>query len=141
MNLDTHPFSIGMVEPEQKKILVRTDQAGTTKGRNVVVSNDLRNWMIKPHNPEVGMWKENVQRKLAKKVKPTTTMLIEKYQWQLEEDRRYRVAQGIKRDRFSEAWNISDLPGSRCAWEPWRRIMQHAMDRAPGINQNTRFAD
>jgi ribosomal protein S17E len=38
------------------------------------------------------MWKENVQRKLAKRVKPTSAMLIEKYQRQLEEDRRYRVA-------------------------------------------------
>jgi hypothetical protein len=60
MKLDTDPFPIGMVELEQKKILVRTDQVETTKGRNVVVSNDLRNRMIKPHNPEVGMLTENV---------------------------------------------------------------------------------
>jgi hypothetical protein len=58
--------------------------------------------MIKPHNLEVGVWKENVQRKLAKKVKPTLAMLIEKYQHQQEEDRRYRVARGIKRNRFFE---------------------------------------
>jgi hypothetical protein len=38
--LNTDLFSIGMVELEQKKILVRTDQAETTKGRNVVVSDD-----------------------------------------------------------------------------------------------------
>jgi hypothetical protein len=60
MKLDTDPFPVGMVELEQKKILVRTDQVETTKGRNVVVSNDLRNRMIKPHNLEVGMWMENV---------------------------------------------------------------------------------
>jgi hypothetical protein len=69
----------------------------------MVVSDDLRNQMIKPHNPEVGMWKENVQRKPARKVKPTSAMLIEKYQRRLEEDRRYRVAQGIKWHRFFEA--------------------------------------
>jgi hypothetical protein len=80
MKLDTDSFPIGMVELEQKKILVRTYQAETTKGRNVVVSDDLRNQMIKPHNPEVGMWKENVQRKPARKVNPTSAMLIEKYQ-------------------------------------------------------------
>jgi hypothetical protein len=91
MKLDTDPFPVGMVELEQKKILVRTDQAETTKGRNVIVSDDLCNQMIRPHNPEVGMWKENVQRKPARKVKPTLAMLIKKYQWQLEEDRRYRV--------------------------------------------------
>jgi hypothetical protein len=60
MKLDTYLFPVGMVELEQKKILVRTNQAETTKGRNVVVFVDLRNRMIKPHNPEVGMWKENV---------------------------------------------------------------------------------
>jgi hypothetical protein len=109
MKLDTDPFPIGMVELEHKKILVRTDQAETTKGKNVVVSDDIWNQMIKPHNPEIGVWKENMQRKLAKSVKPTSAMLIEKYQRQLEEDRWYRVARGIKRDRFFEAGNRSDL--------------------------------
>jgi hypothetical protein len=129
MKLDMDPFLVSMVELEQKKILVRTDHAETTKGRNVVVSNDLCNRMIKPHNPKVGMWKENVQRKPARRVKPTSAMLIEKYQRQLEED------------RFFEVWNRSDLLGSWHAWEPWRRIMQHAMNRAHGIRKITRFAN
>jgi hypothetical protein len=60
MKLDMNLFSIGMVELMNKKILVRTDQAKTTKGKNVIVSDDLRNWMIKPHNLEIGMWKENM---------------------------------------------------------------------------------
>jgi hypothetical protein len=80
IKLDTDPFPIGMVELEQKKILVCTDQAETRKGRNMVVSDYLCNQMIKPHNPEDGMWKENVQRKPDKKVKPTSAMLVEKYQ-------------------------------------------------------------
>jgi hypothetical protein len=80
MKLDTNPFPVGMVELEHKKILVRTDQAETTKGKNVVISDDLRNRMIKPHNLEIGMWKENMQRKPATRVKPTSAMLIEKYQ-------------------------------------------------------------
>jgi hypothetical protein len=37
MKLDTDPFSISMVELMDKKVLVRTDQAETTKGKNVVV--------------------------------------------------------------------------------------------------------
>jgi hypothetical protein len=49
------------------------------------------------------VWKENVLQKPAKRVKPTLPMLIEKYQRWLEEDRRYRVTRGIKRDRFFEA--------------------------------------
>jgi hypothetical protein len=60
MKLDMNLFSIGMVELMNKKILVRTDQAKTTKGKNVIVSDDLHNQMIKPHNPEIGMWKENM---------------------------------------------------------------------------------
>jgi hypothetical protein len=80
MKLDIDLFPVSMVELERKKILVQTDQAETTKGRNVVVSNDLQNRMIKPHNVEVGIWEENVQRKPARKVKPTSAMLIEKYQ-------------------------------------------------------------
>jgi hypothetical protein len=61
--------------------------------------------MIKPHNPEIGVWKENMLRKPAKRVKPALAMLIEKYQWQLEEDRRYQVTRGIKRGRFFKARN------------------------------------
>jgi hypothetical protein len=60
MKLDTDMFPIGMVKIMDKKVLVRTDQAETTKGKNVVVSNQLRNRMIKLHNPEIGVWKENV---------------------------------------------------------------------------------
>jgi hypothetical protein len=77
MKVDTNSFPIGMVELKHKKILVHMDQAETTKGKSVVVSDDLHNRMIKPHNPEIGMWKENMQRKLAKRVKPTLAMLIE----------------------------------------------------------------
>jgi hypothetical protein len=112
-----------MVKLKHKKILVRTDQAETTKDNNVVIFDDLRNQMIKPHNPEIGVWKENVQRKPAKRVKLTLAMLIEKYQWRLEEGRRYRVAQRIKRDRFFEAQNRSDLQETQCGGEPQRRMV------------------
>jgi hypothetical protein len=60
MKLDTDLFPVGMVELKHKKILVRTDQAEMTKGEKVVVSDDLCNCLIKPHNPEIGMWKENM---------------------------------------------------------------------------------
>jgi hypothetical protein len=109
MMLNTDLFPIGMVELEHKKILVHLDQTETTKGKNMVVSNDLHNWIIKPHNLEIGVWKENMRRKPTKRVKPTSAMLIEKYHQQLEEDRRYRVARGINWDRFFEAQNRFDL--------------------------------
>jgi hypothetical protein len=96
MKLGMDPFPIGMVQLMDKKILVRRDQAKTTKGKNMVISNELHNRMIKPHNLKIGVWKENMLWKPAKRVKPTSAMLIEKYQHQLEEDQRYRVTRGIK---------------------------------------------
>jgi hypothetical protein len=60
MKLDMDPFPIDMVELEQKKILVRTDQAETIKGRNVVVSDDLRTWMTKATQP--GGWNVEGER-------------------------------------------------------------------------------
>jgi hypothetical protein len=79
MKLDTGPFLIGMIEIEHKKILVCRDQAEMSKGKNVVISNDLHNRRIKPHNTEISVWKENVRRKSAKRVKPMSAMLSEKY--------------------------------------------------------------
>jgi hypothetical protein len=52
MKVDMDPFPVCMFELKNK-VLVRMDQAETTKGKNVVVSDE-------PHNPEIGMWKENV---------------------------------------------------------------------------------
>jgi hypothetical protein len=85
-----------MVELMDKKILVHMDQAETTKGKNVVIFDELRNRIIKPHNPEIGAWRENMMWKPAKRVKPTSAILIEKYQRKLEEDWRYQVTRGIK---------------------------------------------
>jgi hypothetical protein len=96
MKLNTDPFPVGMVELMDKKVLVGTDEAETTKGKNVVISDEPGNRMIKPHNPEIDMWKENVLQKPAKRVKPILAMLIEKYQRRLEEDQKYRVTRGIK---------------------------------------------
>jgi hypothetical protein len=79
MKLDVDPFPVNTVGFEAKKILVRSNQAETTKGKNVVVLDELRQRMIKPKCPEVGVWKDNVVRRLPRKVKPTCDMLIDKY--------------------------------------------------------------
>jgi hypothetical protein len=55
MKLDIDPFPVSMVELMDRKVLVRTDEAKTSKGRNVIVSDELRNRMIKPHNLAIGM--------------------------------------------------------------------------------------
>jgi hypothetical protein len=104
MRLDVDPFLVNTVGLEGKRILVRTDQAETTRGKNVVVSGELRNKMIKPHNPEPGVWKENTWREVTQRVKATSNMLIEKYlrqqrqhsvHWQGATSRERR-AQGIR---------------------------------------------
>jgi hypothetical protein len=55
MKLDIDPFPVSMVELMDRKVLVRTDEAKTSKGRNMIVSDELRNRMIKPHNLAIGM--------------------------------------------------------------------------------------
>jgi hypothetical protein len=107
----------------------------------MVVSNELHNRMIKPHNLEIGVWKENMLQKPAKGAKPTLAMFIEKYQQQLEEDRRYQVTRGIKWDRFFEARNWPDQQGPRRTGEPQRRTVHDSTDEESGIRQNPQFTD
>jgi hypothetical protein len=89
MKLNADPFLVNMIKFEQKKVLMCTDQAETTKGKSVIILDELRNQMIKPRSSEVGVWKENMQRTPTQRIKPMSIMLIEKYQWQQEENRRY----------------------------------------------------
>jgi hypothetical protein len=70
-----------------------------------------------------------------------SSMLIEKYQRQLEEDRRYRVTRGIKRDRFFEAQNRSDLQEMWHGGDTRRRTAHHSTNREPRIRQNPQFTD
>ena len=60
-------------------MLIRSDQTESTRGKNVVIDNNAAPRMIKPKNPEVGVWKVNGGRKQAPKIKPTVSMLLEKY--------------------------------------------------------------
>jgi hypothetical protein len=55
MKMDTDPFPVDVINFEEKKILVRSDQAVSTRGKNVVVSDQLRKCMMKPKNPETGV--------------------------------------------------------------------------------------
>jgi hypothetical protein len=53
-----------------KKVLVRTDQAETTKDKRVVISDDLKLKMIKPKSPKVGVWKVNERKRVQSFFKP-----------------------------------------------------------------------
>jgi hypothetical protein len=87
MKLDVDPFLVNTIGFKEKAILVRTDQADTTKGKNVIMSNEFRKRMIKPRSPKVGVWKENTPHKPICRVKPNSSMLIENYLRQQQMDR------------------------------------------------------
>ena len=61
-------------------MLIRSDQAESARGKNVVVDDNAPPRMIKPKNPEVGVWKTNERkRQLAPRPKPTVKQLLDKY--------------------------------------------------------------
>jgi hypothetical protein len=81
MKLDTDPFSanINMINFEEVKVLMHSRQADSTRGKNVIASDEPRARMIKPKIPEPGMWNLNQRRWTRPRVKPTSAMLLEKY--------------------------------------------------------------
>jgi hypothetical protein len=74
---------------EAKRILVCSDQ----------VENELWKRMMKPRSPEAGVWKENVMRKSTRKMKPTSSIPIDKYTRQQQRDACEQVS-WAKRGRF-----------------------------------------
>jgi hypothetical protein len=87
MKLDTNPFptNVNMINFEEKRVLVHTSQADTTRGKNVIVSDEPRFRMIKPRDPEPEKWKINQHGQSKHRVKPTSAMLLEKYAHQRRE--------------------------------------------------------
>jgi hypothetical protein len=79
MKLDMNPFPMDMINFEEKKILVRTSQATTTRGKNVIISDEQRSRMLKPRWPEMDVWKANEYRKSQPERRPTSSFLAEKY--------------------------------------------------------------
>ena len=78
MKLDSDPFPINVVELESKKMLIRSDHTESAREKNIV-DNSAPPRMIKPKNPEIGVWKVNGGRRQAPRPKPTVSMLLEKY--------------------------------------------------------------
>jgi hypothetical protein len=137
MKLDTNLFPVNVIEFEQKKVLVRTDQAEATKGKNMIVSNELRNRIIKPWSPEVGVWKENVRRAPARRIKPTSNMLIDKYLRQQEERRRHQGIRGAKRQRTADVRDRSYAPGSQSWHAQQRTAVYQTAARLTGMTRVT----
>lgn len=98
MKLDSDPFPVNMINFEEKRVLVRTSQAKSTKGKKVNVSDDLRHRMLKPKSPEVGIWKVNEPRKSVVKVRPGSSFLAAKY-LRNNKRRAFQRLGGVKRER------------------------------------------
>jgi hypothetical protein len=74
------PYSPGMIDFDNKKILIRSDQTESTKGKNIVIDNNAAPRMIMPKNPEVEVQKvDERKRKSALRPKPTSKQLLDKY--------------------------------------------------------------
>jgi hypothetical protein len=87
------------LDSDNKKMLIRSDQTESTKGKNVVVDDSVAPRMIKPKNPEVGLWKVNARRRQAPRPKPIVSMFLEKYT-SCKADNVFNRLGGIKRPRY-----------------------------------------
>jgi hypothetical protein len=112
MKLDTDPFpmNVNMINFEEKKILVRTSQAESTRGKNVIVSDVPWVRMIKPRSHEPGIWKTNQGHWTKPRVRATSKLLMEKYSQQ----RRVSVFQrlGVSRGAcllVEEKYTLSEI--------------------------------
>jgi hypothetical protein len=73
-------YSPNIIDFDNKKILIRSDQTESTIGKNVVIDKNVAPRMIKPKNPEVGVRKvDERKRKLAPGPKQTVKQLLDKY--------------------------------------------------------------
>src|SRR5512140_2553331 len=85
MKLDHDPFPVNTINFNDKRVLIRPEQAESAKGKGVVIG-EPRPKMIVPKKPEVGVWKENRSEastsKAPRKTKVTFDMLLEKYEKQ-----------------------------------------------------------
>jgi hypothetical protein len=78
MKVDHSPFphnaEVNMVELEGKKVLVRPNQAETTKGKNVVIGEERP-----PKKLEIGSSSRNMQRRVPRRPKANFDLLLSKY--------------------------------------------------------------
>jgi hypothetical protein len=81
MKLDKDPFltNMNMVELDGKKVLVRSSQAESTKGKDVIVGTERPPRMIKPKNSKGGQWQKNEGGKAQQHPKATFDILMAKY--------------------------------------------------------------
>jgi hypothetical protein len=73
------PYSLNVIDFENKKMLIRSDQTESARGKNVLIDDSALPRMIRPKNAEVGVLKVNGNNNQLPRRKPTVSMLLEKY--------------------------------------------------------------
>jgi hypothetical protein len=59
LDIDPFPANVNLINFEEKKVLVRTSQADTTRGKSVIVSDEPMQRMVKLRSPKMGVWTVN----------------------------------------------------------------------------------
>jgi hypothetical protein len=115
MKLDHDPFPVNTINFNDKKVLIRPEQAESTKGKGVIIG-EPRPKIIVPKNPEVCVCKENKSEastsKAPRKTKVTLDMLLEKYEKQGSERARNKgkIQRSPPRERFGHSPRRSHSP-------------------------------
>jgi hypothetical protein len=81
MKFDKGPFPVNMnmVNLVGKKVLVRSSQAESTKGKDIVIGEEQPPKMIKPKSPKDDQWQKNDGDKPQQCSKATFNILMAKY--------------------------------------------------------------
>jgi hypothetical protein len=79
LNKDLFLANINTVELDGKNVLLRSSQAESTKGKDVVIGEERHPRMIRPKNPEIGWWKKNERSKPRSCPKVIFDILMDKY--------------------------------------------------------------
>jgi hypothetical protein len=80
IKLDTDPFSTNVIDFTNKKMLIRSDQTRSAKGKNVIIDDNAHPRMIKQKSAEAGLWKINERNRQSAPIpKRTIKKLLDKY--------------------------------------------------------------
>jgi hypothetical protein len=76
---DTFLTNMSMVKLNGNKVLVRPSQAKSTKGKEIIIGEELPSRMIKSKSPKDGQWQKNERSKSQQRPKATFGILMAKY--------------------------------------------------------------
>jgi hypothetical protein len=79
LDKDLFPANMNTIKLDGKKVLIRSSQAESTKGKEVVIGEERQPRIIRPKNSEIARWKKNKRSKPQSHPKATFNILMAKY--------------------------------------------------------------